>query len=264
MDNNHTLSIKMSSKINWLVSHTSIGALVLQPWLSNSGISYSLAQRYAQSGWLKKLAAGVYYRPSATDDIKPNWVDAAQAVDTQLHLPVHVAGLSSLNHQGLSHYLPLGKEDVWLGVKQKHTLPKWFRKFANQHWLYCSNHKLTMLPEKDVIEITVQGKTLKASCPELAAYEVVDAIGKHISFEHAATLFQGLVNLSPRKVQSLLERSRAVQTNRVFLFLSHYYAHQWAQRLNETNIALGSGKRKVAENGWLEARYQITVPESLR
>ena len=50
----HTLGVKMSSKINWLVAHTSPGALVLQQWLTENGVSYSLAQKYAQNGWLKK------------------------------------------------------------------------------------------------------------------------------------------------------------------------------------------------------------------
>ena len=57
----------MSSKINWLVNHTSPGSLVLQQWLTENGIQYSLAQKYAKSGWLKKLSSGVYYRPD------PQW-----------------------------------------------------------------------------------------------------------------------------------------------------------------------------------------------
>ncbi|MDG2855670.1 AbiEi antitoxin N-terminal domain-containing protein, partial [Vibrio parahaemolyticus] len=90
----------MSSKINWLVAHTSPGALVLQQWLTENGVSYSLAQKYAQNGWLKKLCSGVYYRPDARGDIKPTWVDAIQALDVQLGVSVHLAGLSSLTHQG--------------------------------------------------------------------------------------------------------------------------------------------------------------------
>jgi hypothetical protein len=257
------MSVKMSSKINWLVNQTSPGSLVLQQWLTENDIRYSLAQKYTQSGWLKKLATGVYYRPGANDDIKPQWPDALQALHTQLHLPVHLAGLSSLTHQGLSHYLALNQEQVWVGVKSKQVLPKWFREFPQQEWLYCGAHKLQLLPKKDFKIVTVKGRELQVSSPELAAYEVVNEIGKLISFEHAAELFQGLVNLSPRKVQSLLDRSHAVQTNRVFLFLSHYHGHQWAQRLDESSINLGSGKRQVAENGRYDERYQITVPESL-
>ncbi|WCE30780.1 type IV toxin-antitoxin system AbiEi family antitoxin [Vibrio sp. SCSIO 43137] len=253
----------MNSKINWLVTHTSAGSLVLQPWLTENGISYSLAQRYTKSGWLKKLSAGVYYRPGATEEVKPDWVDAIQAIDQQLHLPVHLAGLSSLNHQGLSHYLPLTEERVWVGSKNRQSLPKWFREFPEQNWFYSGSHKVPLLTERDFKTITIKGKELKASCPELAAYEVIDAVGKQISFEHAAELFQGLVNLSPRKVQSILERSSSVQTNRVFLFLSHYHGHQWAKHLDETAIQLGSGKRQIVENGQFDQRYQITVPKGL-
>lgn len=253
----------MSSKLNWLVTHTSPGMLVLQQWLIENGISYSLAQKYAKSGWLNRLCSGVYYRPVANDEIKPSWIDAIQAMYAQLHLPIHLAGLSSLAHQGLSHYLQLNDEQVWIYVQSKQASPKWFREFSSQHWFYCGNYKLEILAETDLKTITIKGKEIQASIPELAAYEVVDAIGKHISFEHAAELFQGLVNLSPRKVQSILERSKSIQTNRVFLFLGHYHAHQWVKRLDETRIELGSGKRQVVEKGRFNERYQITVPESL-
>lgn len=261
--NVHTQGMRMSSKVIWLVNHTSPGSLVLQQWLAEHDIGYSLTQKYAQSGWLKKLFNGVYYRPGANADVKPTWVDAIDALTNQSHLSVHLAGLSSLAHQGLSHYLPLQAEQIWVGIENKANLPKWFRKFPNQSWLYSNNSKLSELTDNDITAVSINGKEIKASSPELAAYEVVDAIKKHISFEHVAELFQGLVNLSPRKLQSLLSRSSAVQTNRIFLFLSHYYGHQWAKRLDESYIELGSGKRQVVAHGRYDERYQITVPESL-
>lgn len=253
----------MSNKLNWLMAHTSPGSLVLQPWLSRNGIGYSLTQKYTASGWLTKLAPGVYVRPAAGATPPPTWADAIHALDEQLGLPVHLAGLSSLAQQGLSHYLSLGQEAVWVGVNDKPSLPKWFRELPEQQWRYCRNSKLAELTADDFTPLTVKGRDLQASKQELAAYEVVDAIGKHISFEHAAELFQGLVNLSPRKVQDLLERSNAVQTNRVFLFLAHYCQHAWAKRLNEFSIALGSGKRQVVANGRYDERYQITVPAAM-
>jgi hypothetical protein len=253
----------MSSKINWLVTHTLPGALVLQSWLTENGISYSLAQKYEQNGWLKKLCSGVYYRPYGQDNFKPGWAEAIHALDTQLHFPIHLAGLSSLSHQGLSHYLQLNKQQVWIGAKNKQSLPKWFREFPDAGWLHCGNNKLQLLSAKDLKTIVFQNKELTVSCPELAAYEVIEAIGKQISFEHVAELFQGLVNLSPRKVQSILERSHSIQTNRVYLFLGHYYDHQWFKHLDEKTIELGSGKRQVVKKGRYDDRYQITVPDVL-
>lgn len=253
----------MSSKINWLMEHTLPGSLVLQPWLTQHGISYSLTQKYVASGWLRRLAPGVYVRPIAGTTPVPNWADALQALTEQLNLPMHLAGLSSLAQQGLSHYLSFGQEAVWVGVKNRQSLPKWFRELPDQEWRFCGNNKLTELTADDFTLLTVDGRKVKASKPELAAYEVADAVGQHISFEHAAELFQGLVNLSPRKVQALLERSNAVQTNRVFLFLSHQCGHQWTKRLDEARVTLGSGKRQVVRNGRYDERYQITVPRSM-
>ena len=252
------------AKINWLATHTLPNDILLQSWLLEQGISYSLAQRYVQSGWLKRLSSGVFVRSGADETVEPSWKNALWAVQEQLSLPVHLAGLTRLAYQGLSHYLQLGQEQVWLGVKDKQTLPRWFRTFSKQGWLFCSNSKLKLLPDKDLQKIMVEGKELTVSTTALAAYEIVDAIGKHISFEHVAELFQGLVGLSPRKVQSLLERSHAVQTNRIFLFLAHYHDHQWAKHLDESKIELGAGKRQVVKNGLYDERYQITIPATLR
>ncbi|MER2493753.1 type IV toxin-antitoxin system AbiEi family antitoxin [Catenovulum sediminis] len=252
----------MSSKLNWLVSHTSPGSLVLQKWLTENSVSHSLAQKYATSGWLCKIASGVYYRPSADSLTKPGWIEAMYAIETQLKLPVHLAGLTSLTYQGLNHYVQVANAQVWLGVERKQSLPKWFHEFNGQKWLYCSNSKLTKA-DSDYKTIEIKNKLITASTPELAAYEIVEAIGKHITFEHVAELFQGLVNLSPRKVQSILARSVSIQTNRVFLFLSHYYQHPWVKRLDESLINLGAGKRQVVKNGYYDERYQITVPHSL-
>ncbi len=253
----------MSSKINWLIEQTRQGSIVSQAWMTEHNISHSLAQRYVSSGWLKKLGTGVYFRPFPLSNALPNWDSALHALVNQLKLPVHLAGLSSLKYHGLSHYLQLEENQIWLGVANKRVLPKWFLEFTQQELKFCNNSKLTELLDKDFVTLTVNGWELTVSSPELAAYEVVDSIGKQFSFEHAAELFQGLTNLSPRKVQSLLERSHAVQTNRIFLYLSHYHMHQWVKRLDESKIKLGSGKRQVIQNGKLDETYLITVPENL-
>lgn len=254
----------MTNKLNWLATHSTPNSILVQSWLLENGISYSLTQSYIQNGWLKRLSPGVFYRPSADDTARPNWIDALLAVQEQLNLPVHLAGLSSLTYQGLSHYLQFNQATVWLGASSKQSLPKWFREFPEQSWNICTTGKFDLLPEKDLKKISVEGKEVLVSIPELAAYEVVGAVGKTITFEHVAELFQGFVNFSPRKVQSLLERSQAVQANRIFLFLSHYYNHQWAKHLNEANIKLGSGKRQVVKDGVFDERYQITVPAAFK
>ncbi|WP_194208208.1 type IV toxin-antitoxin system AbiEi family antitoxin [Superficieibacter sp. 1612_C1] len=248
----------MSSKLNWLLQNTTPGALVLQSWLTKHGISPSLANKYRHSDWLQKLRAGVYVRSGR----EPQWNDAVLCLQNQLGISVHLAGLTSLTWQGRSHYLHLTRQIIWLCVKDKTSLPKWFKEFPNVEWHVVSNQKLNMHDEKYLTEIEIKGQRLKASVSELAAYEIANAVPGSLSFEHAAELFQGLVNLSPRKVEVLLQASRAVQTNRLYLFLAEHYGHAWVKRIDKTNIDLGAGKRQIVSGGKLDQKYQITVPES--
>ena len=259
--NSYTLGICMSTKLNWLIHNTSAGSVVTQSWMSKNGISPTLAQKYTQSNWLTKLKSGVYFIPGQ----QPEWQDAVYCLVKQLNMPIHLAGLSSLTHQGKSHYLKLNNETVWLNVQGKPTIPRWFKAFPQitddkHQWNLLTTSKLKVT-ENDIIALNIKGITLPASCPELAAYEALEAMPKQISFEHAAELFQGLTNLSPRKVESLLIRSSSVRSNRLYLFLAHYYNHPWVKRLNESAINLGSGKRQIIEGGKLDKRYNITVPE---
>ncbi|XBS68777.1 type IV toxin-antitoxin system AbiEi family antitoxin domain-containing protein [Acerihabitans sp. KWT182] len=247
----------MSSKINWLLQNTAPGSLVAQSWLTKHAISPSLAHRYEQSNWLRKLRSGIYMRTGR----EPEWSDAVLCLQNQLSVPVHLAGLTSLTYQGRAHYLQLNRKSIWLYVENKAILPKWFKEFSGVDWLFLSNHKLSPLGDHYLTDIEIKVDTLKASVPELAAYELVNAVPAKIAFEHAAELFQGLVNLNPRKVEKLLNASGAVQTNRLYLFLADYYAHAWAKRIDKTSIDLGSGKRQVVQGGKLDKRYQITVPE---
>lgn len=248
----------MSSKLNWLLQNTSHGSLVLQSWLTRNDISPSLAFKYAQNGWLNKLRAGVYARAGR----EPDWSDALECLQNQLAAPVYLAGLTSLSWQGRSHYLQLNQSQCWLSAENKTLLPKWFKEFPDVDWRVVSGLKLPQLDEKYRTELEIKGKKLTASGPELATYELLSAVPQDISFEHAAELFQGLVNLNPRKIESLLVLSQAVQTKRLYLFFASFYEHAWLKRIDISKIDLGSGNRQIVANGKLNTQYQITVPEN--
>jgi hypothetical protein len=204
------------------------------------------------------LRAGVYVRAGR----EPDWSDALWCLQNQLEAPAYLAGLSSLSWQGRSHYLQLKQSQCWLNVENKTILPKWFKEFPGVEWLTVSALKLPQLEEKYRTELEFNGKKLTASMAELAAYELLSAVPQAISFEHAAELFQGLVNLNPRKVEKLLTLSQSVHTKRLYLFFASFYEHAWFKRVDTSKIDLGSGNRQVVVNGKLNAQYQITVPEN--
>ncbi len=261
----------MSSKLNWLIQHTAPGNVIVQSWLTKHEVSPQLAQKYVKNGWLTKVCSGVYVRPG-----KPlSWHNALDCLEKQLNVPVHIAGLTSLTYQGKSHYLQLHEKNIWLEAPPKTTLPRWFKTFpensfhksiesqeSTPNWLFVTSNKLLQDDPSDLIDIEINDTQLKASRAELAAFELLNSVPLKISFEHAAEVFQGLTSLSPRKVQSILNRSKAIKTNRLFLFLANYYEHPWISRIDETQIKLGAGKRQVVAGGTFDHRYQITVPDS--
>jgi hypothetical protein len=135
--------------------------------------------------------------------------------------------------------------------------------FENKHprWARLKTGKIETIAGKDIVDLETGGLIIPVSNQELAIVEILEAIPKLISFGHAAELFQGLVNLSPKKIQSLLERSDSIKANRLFLFLADFYQMPWRSRLDDTQINLGSGKRQIVNGGKLDKTYQITVPE---
>ena len=249
----------MAAKLNSMIHQTSSGSILVQPWLSSQKVSPQLAAKYVSNGWLTKLAPGVYYRPGR----HPEWADAVYCLTNQLKSKVHVAGISSLQIQGISHYLSFSQEYVWLSTPDRSTIPKWFKDLPKEIGIKDWQFVKTIPRQKPgnlITETEIGSTPIRISCPELAAFELLSTVPNRTSFEYGAEIFQLLTNLSPKKVQAILEESRSVQTNRLFLFLTDFYAHPWFRRLDQSRINLGSGKRQIVKNGKFDSQYKITIP----
>jgi hypothetical protein len=245
----------MSTKLKWLNDQLSKFELLLMPYLNQNDISRSHVQNYLKTGWLEVVASGVYKKPSQSIF----WSSALSALQYQQASSLHLSGLSSLAHQGLSHYLTMGNETVQLNSIKAIRPPKWL---FSQNWQieYKCSKVLGKIDQNDLIELTVNNQMIKSSIIELAVLEVLEKVADESSFIFASELFQGLTSLRPRKLQSLLERSPSVKVKRLFLFLAHYYQHPWLKRLDESKVELGSGNRQIVKGGYVDRQYKVTVP----
>jgi hypothetical protein len=104
---------------------------------------------------------------------------------------------------------------------------------------------------------------LTLSTSERAVLELLDELPDRESFHQADKLMEGLANLSPRRLQKLLEDCRSVKVKRLFFFFADRHAHAWLKRLERKRIDLGKGKRMLVRGGKLDSKYEITVPEDL-
>ena len=73
----------------------------------------------------------------------------------------------------------------------------------------------------------------------------------------------GLVNVSPRRMQKLLEVATSIKVIRLFFFFADRRRHRWLEHIKRDKIDLGKGKRMLVKGGKLDPKYQITVPEDL-
>ena len=182
---------------------------------------------------------------------------------------VIVGGLSALSLSGLSQYLSLGSTPhIHLYAQGK--LPSWLGRLSLP--VVCEGHSTnTLWPEwltkdKSFIRLHEWGAELPPvyfSCPEKALLELLVDLPNAVSFEHADEIMQGLVNLSPRKLDTLLKACKSVKVKRLFFWLAKRQNYPWFKKLGETSYDLGSGKRVVAKSGKLDTDYLITVPSHM-
>lgn len=279
------MSMQRGQKLNSLQHLLPEGLVVSAAWLEDRGYSSALRGKYVANGWLEQPARGIYTRPGA----KTKWQHLVISMQSLMRQPIAVGGLSALELQGYGHYVSLGTgHRVYLYTEAR--LAKWVHEVdpslrfeqRNAHRLFKESnieHAVTDLPDlmvsADHTETSHVSGGLRQfawgdrdwpmiiSSPERATLEFLDEVPNKQSFEHAADLFTGLADLSPRRLQKLLERCDSVKVTRLFLWFAERYEHAWLKHLDVAAFDVGRGKRVIAKSGRLDSKYQITVPENL-
>ena len=248
------------------------GMLAPKKWLTEQGLSTHALDNAVKTDTLLLLATGVYSQYSRA--VTWEGVVASmqhmmeKSVDEQLPSIV-VGGLSALSISGLSQYLSLGSTPhIHLYATKK--LPSWLARLSlpikfeghstSKLWPDSLSQDIAFVKKHEWGE---QLPPVYFSCPEKAILEVLMDLPESVSFEHADELMQGLVNLSPRKLDVLLTECKSVKVKRLFFWFAKRQAYPWFDKLNVENYDLGSGKRVVAKGGKLDTEYLITVPQHM-
>jgi len=237
----------------------------------------SQRSQYVSAGWLAQPARGVFSRPRGV----VSWEQVVISLQTLLDFPASVGGRSALELQGYAHYLPQSQKSIHLYCDKK--LPAWvFKLDIEQTFIF--HNRLRYFPEAELspqalslterisesealdgaLRIDRWGQwkwPLVMSMPERAYLELLDELPQKETFYMADVIMEGLVNVSPRRMQMLLESCKSIKVKRLFFFFAERHQHQWLAHINHGKIDLGKGKRMLVKGGKLNAKYQITVPE---
>ena len=255
-----TMDQLKGSKLQSLLTAWPSGTVSDTRWLRKQGYRFDLVDRYRRRGWLVSMGRGVVARKGDHVD----WTGGLYAVQTQLHLPIHVGGKTSLRLQGVVQYLPMGTgERVTLFGPPKVQLPGWF---THHDWGVRPHFTSTNMWESGEVAFSLTtisrgAYEIQASVPERAIMELLHAVPHEESFEEADQLMESLPALRPDFVTRLLVACRSIKVKRVFLFLAERHQHSWVKALLLAKVNLGKGERTVVKGGRWDAKYQITVPK---
>jgi hypothetical protein len=252
------VSTRNEIKIQKLIELHVPGTILLASWLNQNGFSHDLQQRYRKSNWLESVGVGAFKRPGET----VTWQGGLYSLQKQLKLSVHVGGLTALSIAGYSHYLRTGNEQVYLFSPLQTKLPNWFKNyFATESIVQVRTSMLT--EEVGLTKLENAQFQLTASAPERAILEALFLVPGKSDLMELFQVMSGLVNLRPGTMQSLLENCTSIKVKRLFLYMAKKLNHQWFQFIDLSLVTLGSGDRKIAENGIYNAEFGITIPKEL-
>lgn len=275
------MTIQISNKLNLLTQRLPEGLLVDAAWLEQQGYSRALRHQYVGANWLEQPARGVFRRPRG----QLTWEQAIVSLQHLLKFPVSIGGRSALELAGYAHYLSQTPVQIHLYTDKK--LPSWLSKLPIPQG-FVSHNRQRFLPTEDSqlnsslkkpLEINESAATYKTdllqglmlldnsdmsliiSTPERAYLELLDDLPQYESFHMADMIMEGLTNLSPRRMQSLLEVATSIKVKRLFFIFAERHKHAWLKHLDIKKIDLGTGKRMLVKGGKLHNKYQITLPE---
>lgn len=250
-------------------------AVVDAAWLERHGYSSSLRSHYVKAGWLQQPAPRVYRRSSGP----LTWQQVVTSLQSVMRKAITVGGRTALEEWGYTHYLgdrnevhlySPGRMPGWLAALPLDVTFDWH----NSRRLFPDEpedaaepaaplHPGTLLPGGFMASGSMLQWPLRLSSAERAILELLDELPARESFHQVDMLMEGLANLSPRRLQPLLEKCRSVKVKRLFFFFADRHRHAWLEALDKSAVDLGKGKRMLVKGGKLDTAYQITVPGDL-
>jgi len=252
------MSTDRSTKINKLLRKLPSGSLYFSSWMKENGISYELQRKYRESAWLTPVAPGVMAR---TGD-KPTLFGAVSSLNKQTGKHFYIGGLSALELSGFAHYVPMGRQVVYVGYPKGEWAPAWFKRYDWGVSLLCVTSDY--FDSETGLTTIMQGSfEILVSTPERAFMECLNLAPKQDNLMDLFHVMEQLTALRPEMVQALLEQNTSVKIKRLFLYMAEKASHDWFNSLELSKIDTGSGKREIVPDGVYDSKYQIVLPEEL-
>lgn len=230
------------SKLNTLYTSLPAGAPITSVQLAKLGISADLAVHYARSGWLERLARGVFCKPGDKLLLHPSLLVLEQRIQG-----LHVGGKTALDWYGVRHYVsqqPILKLYGWDSAR----LPDWFTNSFPAEY-----HRKRLFDESPGAMLAVTPFEHNAgapmvSTPNRAFLEMLDEIGVRQPLQEAREIAEGAHTLNAEVLSELLERCTSVKTVRLCLALGRELSLPWIDKLDASALRKGSDRPWISKS----------------
>lgn len=227
------------------------GIPLFYEYLHKEGYSAQLLYKYVQSGWLERVAGGVYRKKGK--DLNPLMI--IKAVQEQLGQSFFVGAQSALRLQGKTQTLTF-QNNYLVFVPPYCRLNAWLKSLQTFLFIKAALFKDSSL---GIIELEETGP--KISAPERAFLEMAALVPKDAEYSEFFASMELAPNLRPTLLQTLLENCTSVKAKRIFLHVAETQNHRWIAKLDLKRVDLGSGPRQIVKGGVFSKKYQIYLPE---
>lgn len=230
------------TKLNILYTSLASGSPITSAQLAKMGISADLTVHYARSGWLKRLARGVFCKPGDKLQLHPSLVVLEQQIDG-----LHVGGKTALDWYGVRHYVmqqPVVQLYGWVTAR----LPGWFTEnFAAEY------HRKRLFDETPVQMLAVTpfehiDGAPKVSTPNRAFLELLDEVGVRQPLQEAREIAESAHTLNAEVLTDLLKRCTSVKTVRLCLSLGRELSLPWMAKLDASALRKGSARPWISKS----------------
>ena len=185
--------------------------------LQKIGISNQRAADYAKSGWLTRLAHGVYVLPGESLTLPSALAYLSMQIEG-----LHVGGYSALLGQGNAPLVLWGDARV--------SLPRWFSERFSVRYTHARlfDWESSGLPALTLKDASPAFGGIKCSTPERALLEMLYEVGGKQSLEDAYNAFSQVKVMYPDTVGGLLQCCSSVKAKRLFL--------KWGRECGQLNV----------------------------
>jgi hypothetical protein len=211
--------------------------------LAGLGISADLAVHYVRSGWLNRLARGVYFRPGEALLLHPSLRLLERKVEG-----FHVGGKTALDWYGVRHYVSQ-RQTLHLYGLVTTKLPDWFQeRFPSEY------HRKRLFDEQPDILLHVspfenRPDGPRVSAPERALLELLSEVGVRQPLQEVRELMESAYGLRADVLRDLLMHCTSVKTVRLCLQLGGEFSLPWIKKLDPAELPTGSNRPWVSRSG---------------